>query len=216
MKKYQKDSTPPQISLGFSSNKLGFVQHQRLRNGAGFTLIELLVVITVLGVLATIVLLAVNPGEQLARAKDASRIEAVTQLSRALQAYYTANGVYPDEDPASITESLAVSCWWFWNAGTTRLSSSHKFLQSLIDSGDLKSVPIEQHPFGTSSSQTCSYRYGKVVNPCAGCSGGYAVIYSSLESDRPGGQDQRPLCIQACGWSEGSPSDKGYAVYLPY
>lgn len=58
----------------------------------GFTLIELLVVIAVLGVLATIVLLAVNPGEQLARARDTSRIAAVTQLGRALQAYYTAAG----------------------------------------------------------------------------------------------------------------------------
>ena len=58
----------------------------------GFTLIELLVVIAVLGVLATIVLLAVNPGEQLARGRDTSRIAAVTQLGRAVQSYYTAAG----------------------------------------------------------------------------------------------------------------------------
>ena len=58
----------------------------------GFTLIELLVVIAVLGVLATIVLLAVNPGEQLARARDTSRIAGVKQLGRAIQAYYTAAG----------------------------------------------------------------------------------------------------------------------------
>ncbi|MCL6096666.1 MAG: type II secretion system GspH family protein, partial [Patescibacteria group bacterium] len=58
----------------------------------GFTLIELLVVIAVLGILATIVLLAVNPGEQLARGRDSSRVAGVTQLGRSLQAYYTANG----------------------------------------------------------------------------------------------------------------------------
>lgn len=62
----------------------------------GFTLIELLVVIAVLGVLAAIVLLAVNPGEQLMRARDTNRVSAITQIGRSLQAYYTAaNGVYP-------------------------------------------------------------------------------------------------------------------------
>jgi prepilin-type N-terminal cleavage/methylation domain-containing protein len=81
----------------------------------GFTLVELLVVIAVIGVLATIVLLAVNPAEQLARARDTSRISAVTQMGRSLQSYYTANGaVYP-----------AVGTW-----STT-----------LTGAGDLKAIP---------------------------------------------------------------------------
>jgi prepilin-type N-terminal cleavage/methylation domain-containing protein len=50
----------------------------------GFTLIELLVVIAVIGVLAAIVLLAVNPTEQLARGRDANRISAVEGLGKAM------------------------------------------------------------------------------------------------------------------------------------
>ncbi|OGH23664.1 MAG: hypothetical protein A2958_02725 [Candidatus Levybacteria bacterium RIFCSPLOWO2_01_FULL_38_13] len=74
----------------------------------GFTLIELLVVIAVLGVLAAIVLLAVNPGEQLARARDTNRVSAVTQIGRSLQSYYTAhNGKYPA--PASYLTTLQTS-----------------------------------------------------------------------------------------------------------
>lgn len=75
-----------------------------LREQKGFTLIELLIVIAVLGVLAAGVLVAVNPAEQLARARDASRKTAVGQLARAAQAYYTVQGaVYPTENNIWIT-----------------------------------------------------------------------------------------------------------------
>lgn len=60
----------------------------------GFTLIELLIVMAVLGVLASIVLIAINPAEQLAKARDAGRLQAVAQLGHAIQAYYTSQGVY--------------------------------------------------------------------------------------------------------------------------
>lgn len=61
----------------------------------GFTLIELLIVIAVLGVLAAVVLVAIDPVEQLARGRDAGRKSSVVQLGRALQAYYTNNSAYP-------------------------------------------------------------------------------------------------------------------------
>jgi len=64
----------------------------------GFTLIELLIVIAVLGVLAAVILVAIDPAEQLARGRDAGRKSSVTQLGRALQAYYTVNSAtgYPN------------------------------------------------------------------------------------------------------------------------
>ena len=60
-----------------------------LRNfsSKGFTLIELLIVIAILGVLAAGSLVAIDPVEQLARARDSGRKSAVTQMGRALQAY---------------------------------------------------------------------------------------------------------------------------------
>jgi prepilin-type N-terminal cleavage/methylation domain-containing protein len=61
----------------------------------GFTLIELLIVMAILGVLAVVVLVAINPAEQLARARDSGRISAANQLGRALAAYYTGQSSYP-------------------------------------------------------------------------------------------------------------------------
>lgn len=64
----------------------------------GFTLIELLIVMAILGVLAVVVLVAINPAEQLARTRDTGRVSAVTQIGHAVQAYYTShNAVYPAE-----------------------------------------------------------------------------------------------------------------------
>lgn len=64
----------------------------------GFTLIELLIVIAIIGVLAVVVLTAINPGEQLKRARDAGRKSAVNQLGHAMQSYATTqSGVIVDE-----------------------------------------------------------------------------------------------------------------------
>ncbi len=62
-----------------------------LTSKKGFTLIELLVVIAVIGVLAAIVLLAINPVEQLARGRDANRISAVEGLGKSMSNYVTSN-----------------------------------------------------------------------------------------------------------------------------
>jgi len=58
----------------------------------GFTLIELLIVMAILGVLAVVVLVAINPVQQLARTRDAGRKSAVAQVGRALEAFYTTHG----------------------------------------------------------------------------------------------------------------------------
>ncbi|MFV1917183.1 MAG: type II secretion system protein [Patescibacteria group bacterium] len=67
----------------------------------GFTLIELLIVIAIIGVLAVVVLVAINPVEQLAKTRDSGRISTVTQLGHALEAYYTArDALFPPAAPA--------------------------------------------------------------------------------------------------------------------
>ncbi len=59
-------------------------------SSSGFTLIELLVVIAILGVLAAVLLVLIDPIQQLARSRDAGRKSSLGQLGRAVQTYYTA------------------------------------------------------------------------------------------------------------------------------
>jgi prepilin-type N-terminal cleavage/methylation domain-containing protein len=67
-----------------------------VRNKKGFTLVELLIVIAILGTLAVVVLIALNPVQQLARTRDSGRTSTVTQLGHAMEAYGTTrNGVFP-------------------------------------------------------------------------------------------------------------------------
>ncbi len=161
----------------------------------GFTLIELLVVIAVLGVLATIVLLAVNPGEQLARARDTSRIAAVTQLGRALQAYYTAVG------------------------GTfTALTIGNDWMAPLTTSQDLKNKPSNPSFSGGTPATNCTIAsYGQTVGVVVGNAGGYcynrsaafdnAVVYSTLESKLYGNK-----CTTGVPFSVFSTADSRFGV----
>ncbi len=66
------------------------------RKRVGFTLIELLIVIAILGILAVVVLVLINPGERQAQARDAGRVSSVAQLGRSIQAYYTVKSNLPD------------------------------------------------------------------------------------------------------------------------
>lgn len=70
----------------------------------GFTLIELLVVIAIIGVLAAVVLVAINPVQQLARTRDAGRKNTIGTLGNSMEAYATTHsGSYVTESTSWIT-----------------------------------------------------------------------------------------------------------------
>lgn len=58
------------------------------QNQKGFTLIELLVVIAIIGLLASVVLLALNSARQ--KSRDAKRLADVRQIASALELYFDA------------------------------------------------------------------------------------------------------------------------------
>lgn len=123
-----------------------------IKNTKGFTLIELLVVIAVLGVLAAVVLVAVDPLEQLARGRDAGKTSSVSQIGHAMQAYTTAQLVgYP-----------AVSQTWQQTY--------------LVDSGELKQV------VSASVTTACVPATLNQGGFCYNMSGTEAVIWIFLES----------------------------------
>jgi type IV pilus assembly protein PilA len=81
----------------------------------GFTLVELLVVVGILTVLTTIVLVAVNPGRQLAQARDTERRADVNTILTAITAYMAD----PDNNgqlPAGFNHTLFRRCpqYWYW------------------------------------------------------------------------------------------------------
>lgn len=73
------------------------------KTSAGFTMIELLIVITILGILATAVLSAINPVEQINRGRDTGTRSDAEQLISAIDRYNAFKGYFPWMDGASDT-----------------------------------------------------------------------------------------------------------------
>ncbi|MDP3685775.1 MAG: type II secretion system protein, partial [bacterium] len=68
-----------------------------MRHQKGFTLIELLIVIAIIGILAAVVIIAVNPGRQIALGNNAARQSAVNSILNSLGQFGADNaGLYPD------------------------------------------------------------------------------------------------------------------------
>lgn len=122
----------------------------------GFTLIELLIVIAILGVLAVVVLVAINPVQQLARTRDAGRKSSVTQLGHAISAYYTArNGTYPTASATWMTDlvtagelgsavsAIACSAGTCLSACTSNPQASFCYAQLTVSTGAIVYTPLE-------------------------------------------------------------------------
>ena len=125
------------------------------KNLQGFTLIELLIVIAILGTLAVVVLLALNPVQQLARTRDAGRKSGVTQLGHAVEAYATTHNGTP---PAEAT-----------------------WAQTLVDAGEIQVIP-NKIGATASGSAACTSNAG-TETWCYDMNLTDFVVYARLESD---------------------------------
>lgn len=98
----------------------------------GFTLIELLIVIAILGILATAVLSAINPIEQINRGRDTGTQSDAEQLLSAISRFNAAQGYFPwqtgQSDVNTSTgwtkvknDAVAPSGWTVDNDGVTNV-----------------------------------------------------------------------------------------------
>lgn len=74
----------------------------------GFTLIELLVVVSIIGVLASVVLVSLDAARD--NARDAKRIQEMQSIVDALELYRLDNGVYPPHGPSDGSGCTSALC----------------------------------------------------------------------------------------------------------
>lgn len=80
---------------------------KKVKKLKGFTLLEILLVVAAIGILAGIVILALNPAEQLSQTKDAQRsVDVNTILNGVYQYSLDSDGVLP----ASVTTTQVEIC----------------------------------------------------------------------------------------------------------
>jgi len=106
--------------------------YKKLKEQRGFTLLEVLLVVAIIAILAGIVIIAINPGKQLADARNAQRQSDVTTILNATYQY----SLDTNNIPASVTTvstevcaTAAVSCTSLIDL--TVLTTAGKYLVSI-------------------------------------------------------------------------------------
>ena len=160
---------------------------KKLRNknklNKGFTLIELLVVIAIIGLLASVVLLALNSAR--AKSRDAKRLADVRQMGTALELMFNDAGAYPTCSTSCAAGLLTMGT----GTGQIRaLSSSCVGGTCTLTPTYLGLIPSAPTPPDNSSGTTCDvtnnpYKYQATDNGSTytiqfclgGATGGYSA-----------------------------------------
>lgn len=140
----------------------------------GFTLIELLVVISVIGLLASVILVALNGAR--AKARDTKRLADMRQIKTALELYYDKNSVYP---PLNVeNEGGGVACGGWDTSKRDPDADGRFFIPILITEGFVSKVPGD--PLDVPGSAGCGgydyYLYDPGSYGCDATRGNFFVL----------------------------------------
>jgi prepilin-type N-terminal cleavage/methylation domain-containing protein len=135
----------------------------KYKTNLAFTLIELLIVISILGILAVVVLVLINPAERFAQTRDTGRISSVAQLGRAINQYFIVHDeTYPQ--PSTWSQDLT---------GTGDIKNFPSGVEYVINS--VTPCTTNASPSG---QETFCYDLDTSINNLGG------VVFAKLESGR--------------------------------
>ncbi len=100
----------------------------------GFTLLEILLVVAALGILAGIVIIAINPGKQMADTRNAQRSVDVNTIINAIYQYAIDHGKLPDNITALTADTAKEICKTGGTCGTTYVDLSTDLVPTYISS----------------------------------------------------------------------------------
>ncbi|MCL5016253.1 MAG: type II secretion system GspH family protein [Patescibacteria group bacterium] len=153
----------------------------------GFTLIELLIVIAIIGILAAVVVLVLNPAQLLAQARDSRRVQDLSNLNSAISTWladvtttsWTAvwNCTSGTTAPGTTTACVAVTSRAVDGTGWVNINFN------AMSSG----TPIPILPLDPSNGSTCTS--GQAPNVClysyhSSATFGQYKLYANMESSR--------------------------------
>ena len=140
-------------------------KNSRGKESKGFTLIELLIVITIIAILASVILVAVDPAKRFAQARNAQRWSEVRSILEATLKYMVDNdGSYPSSidsvaGTSQVLGTAAISCDGTCGAATT-VSACADLSASLVDTY-LSAIPLDPK---TGTSAMTDYYINKTAS----------------------------------------------------
>jgi len=127
---------------------------------SGFTIVELLIVIVVIGILATVAVVAYSGMRQ--RANNAAIISAANNSLRMINVYVAQNGTYPFAWTADACITSTTGC----DVGTASVTSSSAFDTAIATVGTVpRSIPKGSPAYGIYMSYHLNATYNGVSAP---------------------------------------------------